>query len=103
MVTEYPPPPGVYAYIEASNNQFWNGRSATLTTPDITATPNCKPRLTFYYNMYGHDIGSFSIRVRIYTVYMFVCFCLSVLYVCLSVCFCLSVQCPKHTLNHTVL
>lgn len=53
--------PGHYMYIEASVPRN-PGQKARLLTPQYpaTQTPQC---MTFYYHMYGKNIGSLNVRV----------------------------------------
>ena len=39
------------------------GTMAVITSPDVTAEEKCPVFMSFYYNMYGKDIGQLKMQV----------------------------------------
>ncbi len=52
---------GKYIYLEASNN--CNNQLAILTSPCMDLTGAVNPQLTFWYHMYGTNMGSLSVDI----------------------------------------
>ncbi|KAK3747742.1 hypothetical protein RRG08_024888 [Elysia crispata] len=58
---------GRFAYIETSSrggNNLTPGAMALITSPPITAEIGCPVVMTFYYNMFGQDIGQLQIQLK---------------------------------------
>lgn len=52
---------GIYAYMETSSSS--TGDTGSLITPDIDLTGLTNPELTFYYHMFGADMGTLEVLV----------------------------------------
>ncbi|GFO26893.1 MAM and LDL-receptor class a domain-containing protein 1 [Plakobranchus ocellatus] len=58
---------GRFAYIETTNGNgavLNTGTMAVITSPSITVDRGCSAYMTFYYNMYGEDIGRLNIQLK---------------------------------------